>query len=289
MIDLFVLFMPKNFILNILRLFFCFLDYLVYTVSTLFFRLIFNLANIQRLGIYESIEERVYIILGIFMLFKVTISLITYLVNPDKISDKEQGVSKVVVRIMMVLVMLIGLPTFFDLMTEAQNKLLPVLPRVIIGTANTLDGEKAYDVGNKMAVEMLQGFAHLKEGCTGDEIISPGDLLIHINDSCSEAEDDKYAYDYFPVVSTLVGIIMWYVLFSLCIAIAIRTYKLIILKAMAPIPIISYIDPKSSKDGAFSHWSKTLISTWAELFIHLGIIYFVIYIIDFLLSFDAWR
>lgn len=280
--------MEVNWFLNIFRTLFAFLDWIVYSFIAFLFRAVFNLANFELVGFYESFETRVYVILGIFMLFKVTISLITYLVNPEKITDKEQGAAKIVIRIITVLVMLIALPTFFDLMTEAQNKLLPVVPRIIVGTANTLSSEDASGIADNMAVTMLQGFAHLKEGCDGEEISSPTDMLENINNVCSE-ENNIYAYDYLPIVSTLVGLVMCYVVFSLCISVAIRAFKLIILRMMAPVPVISYVDPKSAKDGMFSHWTKTFISTWAELFINLGIIYFIVYIIDFILSADAWK
>ena len=66
-------------------------------------------------------------------------------------------------------------------------------------------------------------------------------------------------------------------------------FKLIILRMIAPIPVISYIEPKSAKDGAFSHWTKTFISTWAELFINLALIYFIVYMIDMLTVSDTWQ
>lgn len=275
-------------LLDALRFICAFIDYVVYTLNAILLRVIFQLANFELVGFYETFEKRIYVILGIFMLFKVTISMITYLVNPDKISDKEQGMSKVVTRIITVLLMLIMLPTFFGLMTELQNKLLPVIPRVIVGTANTLNDESVYSISENMAVTMLQAFVHKKEGCDGYSIGALDDLLGSINDKCKPLSNE-YKFDYLPIVSAVVGIIMVYCLFSMAISVAIRSFKLIILRMIAPIPIISYIDPKSSKDGAFSHWTKTFISTWAELFIHLGMLYFVVYIIDFVLSKDAWK
>ena len=49
---------------------------------------------------------------------------------------------------------------------------------------------------------------------------------------------------------------------------------------MAPIPIISYMDPKGSKDGMFNAWVKLLGTTYLELFIQLGAIYFAFFIFD---------
>lgn len=287
--------MTKNWFIDIFRALFAFLDFIVYFVIELLFRAVFNLSNFELYGMYEEIMDRIYVILGIFMLFKVTISLITYLVNPDKINDKEQGVGKLTSRVIIVLIMLIGLPTFFSLMTEAQNKLLPVVPRVIIGTANKLSSEDVSGISSNMALTMIQGFAHVKDGCSNTPVENLSGFLAHINDSCESSEGSTqgnskaYAYDYLPIISTITGAIMIYVVFSLCISVSIRAFKLIILRSIAPIPVLSYIDPKSSKDGPFAAWRKTFFSTWAELFINLGIIYFIVYIIDFMLSGDAYK
>lgn len=280
----------KNVFINLLRLVCAFFDMIIYTIAAIILRIIFQLANFELTGFYESIENRVYVILGIFMLFKITISLITYLVNPDKINDKEQGMSKVVTRIITVLVMLIMLPSFFSFMTEFQNKLLPVVPRIIVGTANTLNSEDVYYISENMSITMMRAFLRKSsDDCDGSEISALPDILDNVNDACSSDKNKMYRYDYLYGISTIVGIAMCYCLFSMAIQVSIRAIKLIILRMMAPIPVISYIDPKSSKDGAFSHWVKTFMTTWGELFINLGILYFIVYIVEFMLTKDAWR
>ena len=63
-------------------------------------------------------------------------------------------------------------------------------------------------------------------------------------------------------------------------SIAKRIFKLMILELIAPIPIMSLIDPKGSKDGAFSKWLGNLISTFVDIFIKLGLVYIVIVMIQ---------
>ena len=280
-----------NIFLDILRTIFIFIDCVVYTVIGTLFRLIFNLANFELVGLYEIFERRIYVILGIFMLFKVTVSMLSYLVNPEKITDNQAGASKLITRIIVSLVMLIMLPTFFNLATEFQNKLLPAIPRIIIGTENQLSSDDVDGISKNMTLTMMQGFAHRKSFLAGDDIECDGDdelndvwdMLDKINTECSSTNPKVYRYDYLPIISTIVAGIMAYVLFSLAISVAIRAFKLIILRMLAPIPIISYIDPKSSKDGMFSHWVKTFGQTWAELFVNIGIIYFIVFIIDYII------
>jgi len=47
---------------------------------------------------------------------------------------------------------------------------------------------------------------------------------------------------------------------------------------------MSLIDPKSSKDGAFSHWTKSLISTFLDIFLKLGLLYIVLVLIQLIVS-----
>ena len=81
-------------------------------------------------------------------------------------------------------------------------------------------------------------------------------------------------------LSTVVGIILVVVFFMLTFNVAKRVFKLAALQLIAPIPIISYMDPKGSKDGAFSSWVKLLTSTYIELFVQLGVIYFSFAVIN---------
>lgn len=132
------------------------------------------------------------------------------------------------------------------------------------------------------------GFAinAVKEFVTGEKIgavytiysstsASATNILEFINIQC----DDGYAFSYLPFISSICGIILLISLIGSCISIAIRSIKLAVLRLIAPIPIISYIDPKSSENGMFANWVKILSSTYLDLFMRLIVIYFVIYIV----------
>lgn len=100
-------------------------------------------------------------------------------------------------------------------------------------------------------------------------------ILDLINIECS----DGYAFSYLPLVSSFCGIILLIALVGTCIDVAIRAIKLAVLRLIAPIPIISYVNPKSSENGSFANWVKMVTTTYLELFIRLLIIYFIMYIV----------
>ena len=94
--------------------------------------------------------------------------------------------------------------------------------------------------------------------------------------------DAKYlfAFNWWPI-AMIVGIIFLVIMVGFTVDIAIRSIKLAILRLIAPIPVISYIEPKSSKDGGmFASWVKALTSTYLDLFLRLAIVYFVIFLIQ---------
>ena len=91
----------------------------------------------------------------------------------------------------------------------------------------------------------------------------------------------RYVFAFNWLAACIVGIIFLIIMIGFTIDIAIRSIKLAILRLIAPIPVISYIEPKSSKDGGmFSSWVKALTSTYLDLFLRLAIVYFVLFIIQ---------
>lgn len=274
----------RSLIWNAILGFFATLDRIAYTIFGWVMQAVFDIANAEIINssVYDDFQKRVYVILGIFMLFKVTISLLTYLVSPDKINDKERGMAKMVTRTIVVICMLAGLPFVFNLLDKAQPILLEALPRIIIGKSTSTSTTTNQMGGIADTISWTTFQLSLNEetvSLMGEDINTVEGATSVITDPDSN-DPSKYKYFYIPVVGTVIAVIMTFLMVGFCIDIAIRSFKLIILRMMAPIPIISYIDPKAAKDGAFSNWTKSLISTWLDLFIRLGILYFVLYMID---------
>ena len=96
------------------------------------------------------------------------------------------------------------------------------------------------------------------------------------NSIINEGSGGDYAYQYMWPLTTVTGILLIVIMAGICIDVAIRCFNLLILEVMAPVPIMTYIDPKASKDGSFAAWSKTLISTYVDLFVKLGTVYLVL-------------
>lgn len=85
------------------------------------------------------------------------------------------------------------------------------------------------------------------------------------------------------VIALIAGILLIVFIIMLCVDVVVRNFKLLLLKMIAPIPIISYVDPK---DKIFMNWLKMFFSVYIDLFIKLMAIKIALVLIDQLTDLD---
>lgn len=93
---------------NFLRAFFSILDSIGYFFLGGIFNVFFDIANAQffQTDVINNFYERIQMILGIFMIFRISITLLQIIINPDTFKDKNKGASSIVMRIAVMLVLL---------------------------------------------------------------------------------------------------------------------------------------------------------------------------------------
>ena len=277
---------------------------LMFMISSLCYELIIFFYNVfVRLGTAEiltssqvqRIYSRVTLILGLFMLFKMLFSFIQYLVDPDVMTDKSKGASKLVLKVVVVIVLLGTVPFIFQTAFRLQRVVLEsnILGKIILSTSNADDD--VTDFGGELSSYLFYSFYSINDGedCDAGDIDDMIDETKYnhtfkIAKSCLNEESINDKSDYvanFPgngVLSLAVGIFTLYIILSYCLSVGMRVVQLAFLQLISPIPIISYLG--EDKDGAFSKWVKRCISTFLDLFIRMAIIYFVVYIISFIMD-----
>ena len=123
----------------------------------------------------------------------------------------------------------------------------------------------------------------------------PGEIIDMVNVTCNSdggiiksvirlfkklTGNEYYVFAYTPLLGAVVAFIFSFILLSFTVDVAVRAVKLSVLRLIAPIPIISYMNPNGSKDNAFNSWVKTLTTTYLDLFVRLAVVYFVIFLIQ---------
>ena len=275
------------------------IDGTIYWLVELLLQLVLDLSNTRVFSqsVINDFANRIYVILGLVMLFKIIISFIQILINPDKMDDKEQGVGNVLRRVVISLLLIVLVPSIFSLAMQIQQYVVVIIPKAILGpSAGSIESDSDQNEfmstgGRIMAFYTYTAFfkystPECNDGSiygTGNDpmavlVYDVGSAVSHIKDPClSSTGYDGYKYDYGFPLSTIVGIFLIISLVNIAVAVAIRAIKLGICEFIAPIPIASYIDPKTSKQ-AFDNWVSISIKTYLDLFSRLIILFFTVFI-----------
>ena len=82
--------------------------------------------------------------------------------------------------------------------------------------------------------------------------------------------ENEITYHY--LLSTIVGVVVAYILAIYCLDLGVRAVKLAVYQIVAPIPIFLRILPNQEK--VFNNWWKAVLSTYTEIFMRMLILYF---------------
>src|SRR5574344_1382566 len=89
-------------IITLIATLFGMIDGVVYWFISVLYNLMMDLANTEffdSTGGISMFTRNIYILLGVIMLFKVAFSLLTYIVDPDKMTDSKNGAVSLVKNI----------------------------------------------------------------------------------------------------------------------------------------------------------------------------------------------
>lgn len=292
--------------INVIRNTFANLDYFLYSSIEWIIQGIFDLASLRNnIDIISEVRDKLYVLLGIFMFFKLSGTFINYMVNPDLMNDEKQGTKKLVLRTIEMLVLLLMLPSMFDLLYRVQSVAIPIIPKIVLNQ----DQETAQkDISKKsegVAVTILQPYFHpiyadpSREYPSIDgskEITNLKDFVTHVNDvsPVGVAKNTAgYSYQYRYLLASLVGFISVGLLAGITVSVASRIFKLMVLEMIAPIPVMNNITPnRDVNQNPFNKWLKEVLVTFLDLFIKLGAIYLLIYFAEEIIDnnmFISWE
>ena len=84
------------------------IDWILFSFLDWMYRVFFDVSTVEFLTgeTIRNFFSRIQLILGVFMVFKISISILQAIVDPDKITDKSNGFSAYIKRIIICLIML---------------------------------------------------------------------------------------------------------------------------------------------------------------------------------------
>ena len=357
---------------DIFRTILSLIDTLVYWLIELLISLFDQLANVRLFSddVLKVFASRIYFLVSIVMVFKVSFSIIQYIINPDSISNNERGMGKLIQSVLLSLVCLVGVNYVFNFAYDLQNTILKshIIEKLILGVDEGLTANQQADVKSKIPYSLLTSFVRPNVNevdlfgydsdigtyyCVTDSNYRNNKdqwIYMYKYDSTSSTVDDEtnyvltnyneqfgnciengagnnssnnrtfktkdgeisgkmynyatqtnnydlllklvndkyksetYIFEYKFIISTVAGVFVGIMYLNFCIDLAIRVSKFGFLQLIAPIPILSMIDPKSAKNGMMSKWVKNCINTYLGLFIRIAAVSFVIFIVNIIFT-----
>ncbi len=166
------------------RSIFAALDSLGYWLLEGIYDVFFAVANAEILSgdTMNDLYLRLQLIFGVFMIFKLSLTILNIIINPDNYKDKQKGAGTIVVRIAVMLIMLtliipINFPNndgnplnerinengiLFGFLYQFQDSVINenVLGKLILGSNvdNTADSNNMSDMGGMMALMTAKAF-----------------------------------------------------------------------------------------------------------------------------------
>ena len=288
--------------------FFLWIDSVVYWFASSCYQLFIKLstAEIFSDSFFSNFANRIYAILGIFMLFYLAYALLNAIIDPDKLTKGDKSVSKLASNFVVSLVIIGLLPTIFSYAYNLQNFILSenVIGTLVFGTKATANEDGMVQFGDALSFTVLNTFINpqnynvliaddytwfnLKQDIIenneygalnglADAIVN-GANVVEENGTSSETVYVEYKV----ILSTLVGVYLCYIMISFCLDLGVRLVKLAFCQLIAPIPVIMRAMP--SKKGTFDKWLKLTLSVYFEVFVRVGIIYLSVYFINEIVS-----
>ena len=237
-------------------------------------------------GLIAPLIDRIEALILVFVVFKLGVSLISYLLNPD--SAAKEG-SKIIINIFITAAFLIGYNFVFGVFNELNllimgnptnypyTTLSSVADMVEVDKDKGLimrfvfgDTEDVDDIGDFLAFETLSIFVY--------DWGSPGSQSILTDEICTDGQCDfgrlsslsgriGKTLEYHPG-GILVGLFLIYSIVKSAIQIGIRMFKLMIMQMIAPIVIVTILSD-GIKSEKFQKYVKMYIQVFLEAFIRI--------------------
>lgn len=249
--------------------------------------------------VVDGMLNRVYLLVGVFVAFRLGMLLFQYIINPSEVMDEKVGVNALVKRIILGLILMIFLPKIFEYCFNLQKAILDdqVIERIIMEPdkiAEVNKHKKKHGMGKIIGMTIFRGFFNLSSKGQANntartnfekatDIAQTYDLAVidslgfGLDSGILNEIGNEYTHDYFPIFSTVVLGFTLYLVIQYCLDAVVRSFKLSVLQVIAPIAIVEYMI-NSDRNEVFKSWRKAVVATFAMLFMRVASIWFVAYV-----------
>ena len=286
------------------------IDGIIYSLVSYAYKIFMLMTQLNYNVLYTILApliDRVKAVIMVFILFKVGVAFLQYLVEPDKFDEKTKGGPALLINILVV-AGLLGISNFvFSLFNDLSMLVLGNFDgNASFQVINVVSGDKTVEVGllsrfiygnnsqinsadnfgKYLATSTMNIFLHDKKESIVKEATSIYNSIIENKDNSKNDDFDmmkivdlnddigrtvQYRY---PLLSTVMGLYLIYSIVKIAIEVGVRMFKLIVLQIVAPIAIISIVSDGVNGD-TFKKFIKTYTGTFTSVFIRVASMFLI--------------
>lgn len=246
-----------------------------------------------------GIFRRIGLIIGIFMLFRLTFAFIQYIIDPDAMADKKKGMGNIIKKILISIVLLGSTSTLFNLAFKVQNLIIDnhIISKVIFnsneGASDNFGAELSAEVftsffrlnpdavnANTLCATLLTNDSNGKNVMYTSTVNNNGEVTEAYKCVTEKDSNDEYiaTFDGGGFIPLIMGIIIAYTLITYTIQVGVRVIQLAYLQIIAPVPIMMYITPQG--EDKLKKWGQQCLTTFLDFFLRTMIIYFAVFVLQ---------
>ena len=174
------------------------LDGVIYDFVCYIYEIFYALADINIFSdeAYDEITTKIYVILGLIMLFVLAYSLLRAVINPDDYAKSEQSIAKLIPNVIISLIIIVLLPTVFEFAMNFQHAVLTnnTIYKLFLDENDIDSTTTTVEPGRQTAFYTFSAFFYpSEEFCSSDD----GGNITDIN-ACKEKVESNGSKWYWP-------------------------------------------------------------------------------------------
>ena len=238
-------------------------------------------------ALIDGIMNRLYIIVGLVIFFKLATLAMKYIASPEAFLDGKAGGEQLIKRILFGSVLIILMPLIFKTALNLQSAIISdnLIGKILLPEEIYKDYQKdKSNTGKKVGMMIVSGFFTWNDAIDPsaskdatkvknqyDKVIKYNDLTYfddeYINTKVP-AKNGEYIISYVPIISTLAIGYYLITLLKYAAEVVLRSFKLAFLQIIAPFSIIKWmLDPADTE--SLKKWINTTVSTYIMLFLRV--------------------
>lgn len=148
------------------------IDSIIYWVDAELYDLMLDIASAEVFNkqTINTVAERVYQLLALVMLFRLIFAFLSYIINPNDMTDKNKGFGNIIKKIIITLFLIVITPFCFDLSRSLQETIIKdkVIEYFIFGQVKPTNASAGYNMMHTVGKMFVVPYKCPDSGCTAD-------------------------------------------------------------------------------------------------------------------------